>query len=159
MLYIITSLSHILYYVIWNYPTDFVNFSQELKLSPFKLMSNVAYIQKILQILFIYSYSINNNTIIPYLENLNVGNIMLIGIGQTLNLSVYYKLGIRGVYYGNKFGLELPYITTFPYNIRINNPQYIGCILTLCGLYPLISFEYLIYSSSLYYFTMYVERE
>ena len=54
-----------------------------------------------------------------------MANILLIGIGQTLNLSVYYKLGIKGVYYGNKFGLKLPYITSFPYNIGINNPQYI----------------------------------
>jgi len=158
MLYIITSLSHILYYYIWNYPFHFRFYAKDLGLTPVTLMSSLSYTQKILQFLFIYSYSINNDTLMPYFENLNMGNILLIGIGQTLNLSVYYKLGTKGVYYGNKFGLQLPYITSFPYNIGINNPQYIGCILTLCGLYPLVSLNYVIYASTLYHITMYIEN-
>lgn len=157
MLYVITSLSHILYYLIWNYPYDFIFFAYDCRVTPVTLMSSLSYIQKIFQFLFIIYYSFTNDTLIPYFENLNILNILLIGIGQTLNLSVYYKLGTKGVYYGNKFGLELPYITTFPYNIGIKNPQYVGCILTLCGLYPLISFNYVIYASTLYQITMYVE--
>ena len=74
-------------------------------------------------------------------------------------LAVYYKIGIIGVYYGNKFGYYLPWITTFPYNIGINNPQYIGCILTLFGLYPLLSIEYIIYASCLYQITSFIESK
>ncbi len=159
MLYLITSFSHLFYYYIWNHREHFIFFAEHYNLSPIKLITYLGFTQKILQFIFIYLQSINNNTLIPYFENLNIGNIILIIIGQILNISVYYKLGTKGVYYGNIFGLNLPYINTFPYNIGIKNPQYTGCILTLCGLYPLISFEYIIYSSTLYHFTIYIESE
>tara|TARA_B100000497_G_scaffold12826_1_gene14656 strand:- start:188 stop:520 length:333 start_codon:yes stop_codon:yes gene_type:complete len=106
----------------------------------------------------ILNYSIEHNTLIPYIENFNIMNLLLLTIGQTLNTAVYYKLGLIGVYYGDRLGYQLPYIITFPYNIGIKNPQYVGCVLTLCGLYPLISINYLIYSSGLYCITTYIEE-
>jgi methylene-fatty-acyl-phospholipid synthase len=71
-------------------------------------------------------------------------------------MSVYSKLGITGVYYGNKFGYKTKWITSFPYNI-LSNPQYVGCILTFLGLYGLIDTHYIIYSIILYLITMYFE--
>ena len=122
-------------------------------------MINLSYLQKILQLSLIINYSIDNNTLISYIENFNILNFLLILIGQILNFAVYYKIGIIGVYYGNKFGYNLPWITTFPFNIGIKNPQYIGCILTLCGLYKLLSLKYIVYASSLYHITTYIESK
>jgi len=58
--------------------------------------------------------------------------MMFIGAGQILNLSVYDKLGLEGVYYGGQFK-KLPMVTSFPYTI-CSNPQYIGCVLTHYGI-------------------------
>ena len=159
MLYFITSLTHILYFFIWDYTDKYIKFSYYLRTSPIFLMTLLSSLQKLIQISLIINYSIQNNTLIPYVSNFNIYNFILITIGQILNISVYYKIGIIGVYYGNKLGYNLPWITTFPYNIGINNPQYIGCILTLFGLYPLLSIEYIIYASSLYQITSFIESK
>ena len=69
-----------------------------------------------------------------YIINLNffTSKLFLILIGQLLNLTVYKKLGMEGVYYGSKFNRKLPMITSFPYNV-MSNPQYVGCVLTQYG--------------------------
>ena len=158
MLYFITSLSHILYFFVWDFTEQYIKISNYLQTTPIFLLTFLSIFQKLLQYNLIIYYSILNNTIIPYVEDFNIINLLLIITGQALNVSVYKKLGAKGVYYGNRLGYNLPYITTFPYNLGIKNPQYVGCILTLCGLYPLISIRYLMYSSSLYCITMYIEE-
>lgn len=157
ILYLITSLSHILYFFVWDYTDNFINLSRYLHITPLLLIKYLSYLQKILQISLLINYTIQNNTLIPYLININPVNFSAIIIGQILNFSVYYKLGTKGVYYGNKFGYSLPYIKSFPYNIGIKDPQYTGCILTICGLYPAIPAQYIIYASSLYHITIYIE--
>eukprot|EP01029_Cantina_marsupialis_P029757 TRINITY_DN782145_c0_g1_i1.p1 TRINITY_DN782145_c0_g1~~TRINITY_DN782145_c0_g1_i1.p1 ORF type:complete len:201 (-),score=43.61 TRINITY_DN782145_c0_g1_i1:264-815(-) len=56
----------------------------------------------------------------------------MILFGQLLNVMVYYRIGILGVYYGNAFGIELPWVTKFPFG-TIPNPQYTGVTLTTLG--------------------------
>ncbi len=158
MLYLVTSLSHLLYFFVWIFTNRFLYTCYYLHVKPLFLISSLSIIQKSLQIGTILNYSIEHNTLIPYIENFNIMNLSLLIIGQSLNTAVYNKLGLIGVYYGNRLGYELPYITTFPYNIGIKNPQYVGCVLTLCGLYPLIDINYLIYSSGLYCITTYIEE-
>lgn len=158
MLYLVTSLSHLLYFFVWTFTDRFLCICNYLDVNPSFFISYLSIIQKSLQIGAILNYSVQNNSLIPYIENFNIMNLLLLIIGQDLNTAVYYKLGLIGVYYGNKLGYELPYITTFPYNIGIKNPQYVGCVLTLCGLYPLIDINYLIYSSGLYCITTYIEE-
>ena len=58
----------------------------------------------------------------------------LMVIGQVLNLAVFYRLGLFGVYLGDYFGifvLDAP-VTAFPYNVT-NDPQYWGSALTFLG--------------------------
>ena len=102
MLYFITSLTHILYFFIWDYTDKYIKFSYYLQTSPIFLMTLLSSLQKLTQISLIINYSIQNNTLIPYVSNFNIYNFILITIGQILNISVYYKIGIIGVYYGNK---------------------------------------------------------
>ena len=71
-----------------------------------------------------YNYSIQ----LTYFKS----KLLVIIAGQLLNMSVYHKLGLEGVYYGSRFK-KLPMVTSFPYNM-VNNPQYIGCILTQYGI-------------------------
>ena len=156
LLYVVTISSHSLYFFIWNFPQKFINLTKNINSNPVCVMYYLCVLQKLLQFTLIFIISYLNKTLIPYLLNLNLIKILLILTGQTLNMSVYSKLGITGVYYGNKFGYKTKWITSFPYNI-LSNPQYVGCILTFLGLYGLIDTHYIIYSIILYLITMYFE--
>jgi len=156
MLYLITSLSHITYYIIWRHTNIYIKFCKCVKSNPRTLLYNFSIIQKILQFYFIYKQSQENNKIYNYINNLNIFKLFLIIFGQSLNLIVYNKLGFSGVYYGNKLGLDTIWIYTYPYNI-FENPQYLGCVLTLCGMYGIIDLPYILYSSMLYYITIRIE--
>jgi len=58
--------------------------------------------------------------------------------GQVLNLSVWYQIGKDGVCYGIKYGREVPWCTSFPYNVMAH-PQYTGAILTVWGMFGLLA--------------------
>jgi hypothetical protein len=62
---------------------------------------------------------------------------ILIGVGQLLNISVYKAIGFNGVYYGILFGekYKVPWVTSFPYNMPIKHPQYIGAYLCYLGVW------------------------
>ena len=49
--------------------------------------------------------------------------------GQLLNFSVYRAIGKVGVYYGFKLGMEVPWVTGFPFNV-VRHPQYTGATLS-----------------------------
>ena len=55
-------------------------------------------------------------------------------IGQGLNASIYMAIGNDGVYYGFKLGRTVPWCTSFPFNVGLRHPQYVGVVLTLLGL-------------------------
>ncbi len=61
-------------------------------------------------------------------------------VGQGLNVSIYRAIGNAGVYYGFKLGRPVPWCTSFPFNVGLRHPQYVGVVLTLFGiLLPLAS--------------------
>jgi phosphatidyl-N-methylethanolamine N-methyltransferase len=43
--------------------------------------------------------------------------MMLVIIGQVLNFGVFYRLGSLGVFYGNRFGHEIPWCREFPFSL------------------------------------------
>ena len=49
LLYLVTASSHILYYYIWNYPEDFIDFTYSYNVKPVIFMSRICYLQKCLQ--------------------------------------------------------------------------------------------------------------
>jgi methylene-fatty-acyl-phospholipid synthase len=63
----------------------------------------------------------------------------LIVIGQVLNFSVFYRLGSVGVFYGNRFGYEVPWCTEFPFSL-MDHPQYVGALLSIWGLFIALQF-------------------
>lgn len=65
--------------------------------------------------------------------------LVLIKIGQTLNVAVYKAIGAEGVYYGReigtKSGKDLQLVSCFPFNCRfLPHPMYLGAIFTSVGL-------------------------
>jgi len=63
----------------------------------------------------------------------------LIVVGQVLNFSVFYRLGTVGVFYGNRFGYEIPWCTEFPFSL-LDHPQYVGALLSIWGLFLALQF-------------------
>ena len=72
--------------------------------------------------------------------------LALVLFGQILNFSVYRAIGKVGVYYGVKFGFNIPWCTDFPYNSPsipgwgpiLAHPQYCGAVLSYLGIFGLI---------------------
>jgi len=54
-------------------------------------------------------------------------------VGQTLNYAIYKKIGKAGVYYGYRLGIDVPWVTGYPFNVGIPHPQYIGSCITCIG--------------------------
>ena len=46
---------------------------------------------------------------------------------------MYAAIGNDGVYYGFKLGRSVPWCTSFPFNVHLRHPQYVGVVLTLLG--------------------------
>jgi methylene-fatty-acyl-phospholipid synthase len=60
--------------------------------------------------------------------------LLLIATGQMLNIGVFYRLGNNGVFYGNRFGFELPWQSAFPFSL-LAHPQYVGAVLSIWGFF------------------------
>ncbi|MBV8452389.1 MAG: hypothetical protein JOZ29_08970 [Deltaproteobacteria bacterium] len=69
-----------------------------------------------------------------------IGAILVI-LGQGLNLGVFYRLGASGVFYGSRFGHEIPWCREFPFSL-FNHPQYIGAVASIWGFFIAMRFPY-----------------
>ena len=67
--------------------------------------------------------------------------IALITVGQALNVSVFYRLGTVGVFYGSAFGHDVPRCVRFPFSV-LDHPQYAGGLLTIWGIFLLLRFPH-----------------
>jgi hypothetical protein len=65
----------------------------------------------------------------------------LIVIGQVLNLGVFLRLGGRGVFYGNRFGHNVPWCQAFPFSV-LAHPQYVGAVFSIWGLFLIMRFPH-----------------
>ena len=70
---------------------------------------------------------------------LAVGGSLLV-VGQLLNLAVFYRLGVIGVFYGSQFGEEIPWCQEFPFSL-CRHPQYIGTLCSIWGFSSLSVFR------------------
>jgi phosphatidyl-N-methylethanolamine N-methyltransferase len=66
---------------------------------------------------------------------------MLLIFGQTLNWTVFYRLGTSGVFYGNRFGYEIPWCYDFPFSL-FDHPQYLGSLASIWGFFIVGRFPY-----------------
>jgi phosphatidyl-N-methylethanolamine N-methyltransferase len=63
-------------------------------------------------------------------------------VGQTLNISVFYRLGKIGVFYGAKLGYNIKWCNKFPFRI-IRHPQYIGTLTSIWGFFLVMRFPHI----------------
>ena len=90
-----------------------------------------------------WCYFHGNGSLLPLGGNLwSLGpGVALIVVGQTLNLSVFYRLGKVGVFYGDKFGYQVPWCRGFPFSL-FKHPQYAGTLLSIWGFFLVMRFPY-----------------
>jgi len=67
------------------------------------------------------------------------GGAVLVVAGQVLNWATFWRLGRLGTFYGVRFGHEVPWCRSFPFNL-IDHPQYVGTVLTIWGIFLLFRF-------------------
>jgi methylene-fatty-acyl-phospholipid synthase len=72
--------------------------------------------------------------------SLVVGGALIV-VGQSLNLSVFYRLGRVGVFYGNRFGYEISWRREFPFSL-LQHPQYVGTVLSIWGFFLVLRFPH-----------------
>jgi methylene-fatty-acyl-phospholipid synthase len=63
----------------------------------------------------------------------------LIVAGQALNAAVFVRLGLTGVFYGNRFGHTVHWRYGFPFS-WLRHPQYVGTVATIWGVFLALRF-------------------
>lgn len=68
-----------------------------------------------------------------------VAALVLLAVGQFLNVAVFYRLGPVGVFYGARFGRAVSWCTAFPFSV-MRHPQYVGAVLSIWGFFLLLRY-------------------
>jgi methylene-fatty-acyl-phospholipid synthase len=141
------SIERISYVLIWHYPDTFRSVCRRAEIAafgePVDVLQRLFYVFKAIQLsVFIGWCIIFADGALPLptgglLATLAGG--LLILIGQTLNLSVFYRLGKHGVFYGNKLGYDIPWCKGFPFSI-CKHPQYFGTLISIWGFFLIMRF-------------------
>lgn len=88
-----------------------------------------------------WCYVYGHGTLWPCAEDiwsLGLGGVLLV-VGQSLNASVFYRLGRVGVFYGKRFGYAIPWCHQFPFSF-LAHPQYVGALLSIWGFFLCMRF-------------------
>ena len=136
------SLERICYVWAWRYSPSFRRFCERPMIAalgePIAILQKFFYCFKIIQltVFFVWCYVHGEGAFLQASGNgLFVAlGCALIVLGQVLNFSVFYRLGTRGVFYGNKFGYEIPWIRDFPFSV-LKHPQYVGAVCSIWGFF------------------------
>ncbi|KAK3188660.1 hypothetical protein Dsin_028221 [Dipteronia sinensis] len=137
------------YYWLWKYPQRWVDMCGKER-EPSKEMAKVSHLLKLLQFLSLYSVSTLSWPPLYFYP--------LFAFGQFLNFRVYQLLGESGTYYGVRFGKNIPWVTEFPFGY-IQDPQYIGSIMSLLACLSWVPLQYISLWIMGYLFMMRIESK
>ncbi|KAM6586037.1 hypothetical protein CsatB_013039 [Cannabis sativa] len=138
------------YYWLWSYPQTWVDLCGKAR-DPSKVMALVSHFIKLIQ--FISLFSVSTLSWPPPLYFWP-----LIAFGQFLNFRVYQLLGESGTYYGVRFGKKIPWVTEFPFGY-IQDPQYVGSIMSLLACSSWVPFQYILLWTLGYVFMIIIESK
>mmetsp|Transcript_16049 Transcript_16049/g.35925 ORF Transcript_16049/g.35925 Transcript_16049/m.35925 type:complete len:231 (-) Transcript_16049:37-729(-) len=138
------SLNYLMHGFIWHYPKLFTKLCKETVLTslgstPVDVFSALEVVAKLAQAVSLLLYLGVNGCYAmgaalksspPWAWLACFG---LVAVGQTLNVAMYKAIGCKGVYYGFKLGCEIPWCSSFPFNVGLRHPQYVGVVLCLAG--------------------------
>jgi methylene-fatty-acyl-phospholipid synthase len=141
------SIERISYFLIWRYPETFRSLCSRSEIAafaePIDVLEKLFYLFKTIQLsVFIGWCIVFADGALPLpsggLLATMAGGILIL-IGQLLNLSVFYRLGKHGVFYGNKLGYDIPWCHGFPFTIS-RHPQYLGTLISIWGFFLIMRF-------------------
>lgn len=143
------SLERISYAYIWRFPEAFLAFCNRSWIiplgEPVDALRRLFYGFKVIQlsVFFGWCYVFGEGSLSPFnggVLSIIAGSALII-IGQILNFSVFYRLGKIGVFYGNKFGYDVPRSNEFPFKL-CNHPQYIGTLMSIWGFFVVMRYPF-----------------
>ncbi|DBA74416.1 hypothetical protein WJX77_005370 [Trebouxia sp. C0004] len=109
--------------------------------SPLNTFAAFATVFKVLQFSMLSLWWLADEWDVPQISKIPTTHLLLgvglVGVGQTLNVSMYNAIGKKGVYYGEKLGSKVPWCTSFPFSV-VSHPQYVGSVLSIWGVFALL---------------------
>ncbi|MGB7952244.1 MAG: methyltransferase [Candidatus Binatia bacterium] len=168
---LLLSFERICYLWIWHAPGRFRDLCARLGIArcgrPVDVLQRLFFGFKLLQgaVFIAWCYILGNGSLVPPSDNpaaIGAG-LALIILGQTLNVSVFYRLGKVGVFYGDRFGYKIAWCREFPFSL-CKHPQYAGTLISIWGFFLVMRFPqddwYLLPVLETVYYTLgaYLER-
>ena len=135
---LLLSLERLFYVWVWRHPETFSDLCRRPALrflgTPVDGVQRFFYLFKSIQVGVFLAWCgwFADGTIGP--AGPMVMGLVLILAGQVLNVSVFYRLGKVGVYYGVRFGHEVPWCRAFPFSL-LKHSQYVGAVLSIWGFF------------------------
>ncbi len=146
---VLLSVERISYAFVWHRPATFRSLLSHLPFSlmgardPVGALAKLFFSFKVLQFAVFFGWFLwfgNGRIALP---TASIGVLALAAVlivsGQILNFSVFARLGRNGVFYGERFGHELPWIETFPFSV-VKHPQYVGTVISIWGFFLAMRF-------------------
>lgn len=134
------ALPHAVYCFVWTQPRRWTALCGKARLQPVSALASFGAVVKLLQLALVGVYYLAVAPVIA-LSEIGIFRFLFCGalicFGQLLNVATYRALGKAGVYYGFKLGRKIPWVTSFPFNIGLSHPQYVGSVLTIWGIFAL----------------------
>ena len=142
---LLLAVERLCYIWVWHRPEQFQRVCQHPLVMPFGepivVLEKLFYGFKALQVAVFFGWCVVASGGLPITlppargSFVSVGaGVLLIVIGQMLNFGVFYRLGKHGVFYGVKFGHDIPWCTAFPFSV-LKHPQYVGALLSIWGFF------------------------
>ncbi|MGH7963640.1 MAG: methyltransferase [Candidatus Binatia bacterium] len=146
---LLLSLERICYLWAWRAPESFRAFCHHPAVAafgePVTVLQKLFYCFKVIQGAVFLGWCYFYGYGLPWPLNGGIGSLVvgvaLIVAGQVLNFGVFYRLGKIGVFYGNKFGYEIPWCREFPFSL-LRHPQYVGALVSVWGFFVVIGFPH-----------------
>lgn len=133
------AIERITYAAIWHRPDLFARACRALAPArdPVDVLAALFGIFKVVQVLVFIAWCVahEGSEVAPVrnLGTIGAGGLLVL-TGQTLNLSVFTRLGKTGVFYGNRLGRQVKWQTGFPFS-WVRHPQYVGTVLSIWGFF------------------------
>ena len=146
---VLLSLERLCYVWIWRAPEVFRVLCTQATFpraeTPMDVVEKLFYAFKVLQgaVFLGWCYIYSHGTLWPLAGDpwsLGLGGLLLV-VGQILNVSVFWRLGKVGVFYGKRFGYDVSWCDKFPFSF-LEHPQYVGTLLSIWGFFLIMRFPY-----------------
>jgi phosphatidyl-N-methylethanolamine N-methyltransferase len=141
---VLLSLERICYIWVWRDPESFTDVMASLG-TPVVGLQKLFYCFKGIQLAVFFGWCLyfGNGSLAPGggVFPVALGGALIV-TGQVLNASVFYRLGEIGVFYGNRFGHQVPWITEFPFSV-LKHPQYVGALMSIWGFFLVTRFPHI----------------